>query len=214
MALANGRGLKAIQGSLSLDFEESGNCTEIIPTIHRRLGEWWDKVKARNAAKDGFVLRILEDQWTREDAEHFGVDWTDLPCPRLSVRLSHPALSHGSTGCTKVRRTMLPWFVGIQEDHETLDMPDGGTWSQLSAAYRDLLLEPTSPSGLGNLYSKVPYAFPAALPLTGLGAISNALVGRIRWDSPMVRAELDPASTIVAHSQFPLSGRIKKHRNL
>jgi hypothetical protein len=191
MALASGRGMNTIQGSLSLDEEVAGNCTEIIPTIHRRLGEWWDRVKARNAAKDGFVLRVLDEQWTRDDANHFGVDWTNQPCPRLAIRLSHPALPHGSTNCTAVRRTMLPWFVGIQEDHETLDMAEGGSWSQLSAAHRDLLPGPSSPSGLGNLYSKIPYAFPAALPLTGLGAISDALVGRVRWDSPVVRAELN-----------------------
>jgi len=34
------------------------------------------------------------------------------------------------------------------------------------------------------MYGKMPYAFPAAFQITGLGAISDALVGRIKYDDP------------------------------
>ena len=37
----------------------------------------------------------------------------------------------------------------------------------------------------------IPNRFPAALPVTGLGALSDALVGRQPWDSPLVLKERD-----------------------
>ncbi|PYH95568.1 hypothetical protein BO71DRAFT_286273, partial [Aspergillus ellipticus CBS 707.79] len=63
--------------------------------------------------------------------------------------------------------------------------------SELAAAHRDMVPGPKSPSGLANRYSTIPYTFPAALPLTGLGAISDALVGRVKWTNPAVLIELN-----------------------
>ena len=28
------------------------------------------------------------------------------------------------------QRTILPWFIGVGNDHVTLDIPDSGTWSE------------------------------------------------------------------------------------
>jgi hypothetical protein len=50
-----------------------------------------------------------------------------------------PHLPHGALGPAKsARRTMLPWFVGLQDDLELLKVVEGGTWSDLSVAHRDL----------------------------------------------------------------------------
>ena len=79
-----------------------------------------------------------------------------------------------------------------------LDNPGSGTWSELAAAHRNLTPGPSSPSGLHDMFGSVPYAFPAATQITGLGAVSDALVGRVRWDNPAVVAEqtllFDPAT--------------------
>jgi hypothetical protein len=68
---------------------------------------------------------------------------------------------------------------------------ESGTWGELAAAHRDLIPGPTSPSGLANWYATVPYAFPAAVPFTSLSPVSDALIGRRRWDAPDVIEELD-----------------------
>jgi hypothetical protein len=52
----------------------------------------------------------------------------------------------------------------------------------LSAIYRDLIAVFFSPSGLANCYGVIPFAFPAAVELEGLKAISDALVCRRRHD--------------------------------
>jgi len=82
---------------------------------------------------------------------------------------------------------MLPWFCGLQGDHETLEVI--GTWSDLHAAHRDMVATRLSPSGLPNNYGAILFAFPAATQLRGLGALSDALVCRYRHDTFTVVSE-------------------------
>ena len=71
-----------------------------------------------------------------------------LPCRALDARITLPHLPHGSTGtCKADRRTTLPWFVAIQEDHSAHEVPEGGTWEELAAAQRALTPGPSSPYG-------------------------------------------------------------------
>jgi hypothetical protein len=88
-----------------------------------------------------------------------------------------------------VRRTILPWFVAIQDDHETMETVKMGTWKEIADAHRDLKAAPRSPSGKPNVYGDIPYRFPASLPLILKSPLSNALVGRTRWDKPDVSEE-------------------------
>jgi hypothetical protein len=73
-------------------------------------------------------------------------------CTKLltgDVRLSFPALPHGSTGpCTIVQRTVLPWFMAIKDDHITLDTAESGSWNDIANAHCELMNAPRTPSGL------------------------------------------------------------------
>lgn len=188
--IATNRGASMIQGTVSLDDEDDSNCTEILPGMHRHLHTWWDRVVARGKDTNGFVHRISTDVYSNDDIDFFGIDWTKQPCPRGGIRVTLPHLPHGAQGpssCT--RRTMLPWFVAVQDDHEQLETVEAGTWSQLATAHRDLVAPHSSPSGLSNRYGAIPYRFPAAVELVGISALSDALVCRRRWDSPAVVAD-------------------------
>ena len=72
---------------------------------------------------------------------------------------------------------------------ETLEVTESGTWSDLSVVHQDLIADQLSPSGLANRYGAIPFAFPAAVELNELGAISDALVARRRHDNPTVVGE-------------------------
>ena len=190
--LAKERGSAMIQGSLSLDNEDEENCTVILAGMYRKLGEWWQRCCDRGQETDGFVHRITETMFTREDATVLGVDWKRVPCMRGEVRVTVPQLPHGADGpATTTRRTMLPWFVGLQEDLESLEVIEGGTWSDLAEVHRDLVSPKATPSGLANRYGAILYRFPAAVEVIGLGALSDALVCRRRWSSPDVLRERD-----------------------
>ena len=181
-----GRGENMIQGTLSLDDEDDANCTEMLLGMKRHLKDWWELCVERGVATDGFVHRFEGPVFTKADSIRFGIDWVPTPCKKGDVRISIPHLPHGATGpATRVRRTMFPWFVGIQDDNESLEVIEGGTWSDLSRAHRDLMAPKATPSGLANRYGAIPYKFPAAVEVTGLGGLSDALCGRIRWTSPL-----------------------------
>jgi hypothetical protein len=190
--LASHRGANMIQGSVSLDDEDESSCTVILAGMQNQLAAWWDRIVERGQETNGFVHRITETMFTREDADALGVDWKKVPCKRGEVRITSPYLPHGADGpSTRTRRTMLPWFVGLQDDLTTLEVVEGGTWEMLSEVHRDLTAPRATPSGLANRYGSIPYKFPAAVEVAGLGALSDALVCRRRWDSPAVLRDRD-----------------------
>ena len=190
----SGRGVNALQGSLALSDEDSGNCTELLLGMHREIATWHGRLIDRGYAKDGYVQRIDAEMWTKDDEAHFGYGWAKQICRFGDVRLSLPGLPHGSTGpATAQRVNILPWFVAIGDDHQTLDTAESGTWDDLSRCHRDFHSGTKTPSGLPNSTygGRVDHMFPATVRLGHLGAISDALVGQTRWDTVDVRRELD-----------------------
>jgi hypothetical protein len=184
------RGASMIQGTVSLDNEEEDDCTIILPGMHHHIDEWAKRIEDRGLSSDAFVHRITADHFNEDDAKAFGTSWTPQPCGAGQVRITLPHLPHGALGPTKrTRRTMLPWYVGLQADMETLEVAESGTWFDLNAAHRDLTAAQLSPSGLANRYGAIPFAFPAAVELHGLGAISDALVAVRRHDKETVIGE-------------------------
>jgi hypothetical protein len=188
------RGWFQIQGTVSLDDEQDDDCTEILPGMHKKISPWHAKLKDRAAegavSLSGLVSNITKEMFNEDDKKEFDTNWTAVPCSAGEVRITQPHLPHGAKGPAKrKRRTMLPWFVALQEDLYHLEVTEGGTFEDLAKAHRDLTSGPRTPSGLANRYGDIPFAFSAAVPLTGLGQISDALVGRVKYDRATVVAE-------------------------
>lgn len=71
-------------------------------------------------------------------------------------------------------------------DHDS-ETTEGGAWEQLSAAHSKIFV-------LGhcrNKHATVPFGFPAAAQITGLGPISDTLTGPKRWNYPGIIELLD-----------------------
>ncbi|KAI9889933.1 MAG: hypothetical protein M1814_004656 [Vezdaea aestivalis] len=190
--LLSGRGANMIQGSVSLDDELPGEATEILPGFHKIAGEWWDEIGKDPQTKRGVVMRFEDRHWTQAHKERFGLDWKSVLCQQGDVRITHPAIPHGSGGpCTQVRRTVLPWYVAVRSDHEHLEVEAGGTWSQLQEAHQNMTAPPATPSGLPNMYGAIEYRFPAAVAVLPVGHLSQALCCLKKWTDPAVLAERD-----------------------
>lgn len=191
--LETGRGGNIVQGSVSLDDEtaETG-CTVIVPGMHRRLGEWWSDVVQRSdqGQLKGVSGRVhnVKPLWHSDDAAKYG-DWTPVPCRRGDIRITKPELLHGSTATTAIRRTILPWFVGVGEDGKSLDTAESGTWEDLCLAHTGQRAPFSSPSGHPNMYGAIPHRFTPATRLCLESAVSQALVCARPWDDPAVVRE-------------------------
>jgi hypothetical protein len=79
----------------------------------------------------------------------------------------------------------------------------------LSMAHRNLIAGRLSPSGLPNRYGTIPFAFPAAVELHGLGAISDALVARRHHNRETVVGEkvIIPKGSTEQRQQYIASWR-------
>ena len=68
-----------------------------------------------------------------------------------------------------------------------MEVLESGTWDDLAKSHLELTSAPRTPSGLANHYGDIAYAFPAAVPLAGPGAILDTLVARYRSNNPAVK---------------------------
>jgi hypothetical protein len=79
----------------------------------------------------------------------------------------------------------------LSDDLQQLKTLKSGIWTELIETYRDLFPAKSTLSGFSNRYSKVFYAFPAAVTISGLGMLSDAIVCRVKWNDPDILHERD-----------------------
>ncbi|MCJ1264258.1 hypothetical protein MMC22_004129 [Lobaria immixta] len=89
------------------------------------------------------------------------------------------------------KESIFPHLTAVEDDLETLEIRESGDFEQVSRAHR--YLERPFRTHAGSIISPtdLPYRFPPTVPLTGLGALSDVLVCRHRWDNPMALDERD-----------------------
>jgi hypothetical protein len=115
--------------------------------------------------------------FTKEDEKEFNTKWTFQPCKRNDARITQFTFPHGSdSSVTGIRRTMLPWFVKVHDDHSSFEIFESGTWEAFSEAYRDFKAPLSTSSGLSNRYGAILYRFPAVMEITGISPLSDTLI--------------------------------------
>ena len=214
-----GWGKNAIQGSVSLDDEAPGNCTEIIPGFHHHLKQWWDGVVEEKRDTNGDVHSFTSKVWSVKDEETYG-SFQPAPCLRGGVRLTRPEILHGSSktvlssvhslqGGHEIRRTILPWYMGVKEDGLTLDNPHAGTWAELSAAHIQQLQPKLTPSGKPTSNWPISGRFPGTQVLRPEDPVSQALVCQLAWTDPAVEVR---ANQILGEDRSPAQRLILRSR--
>ncbi|KAF8453402.1 hypothetical protein BDZ91DRAFT_808010 [Kalaharituber pfeilii] len=192
-----GRGRNRIQTSLTLSQETAENCTIIVPGFHNHIKDCQGRLRSKggkNIDHNGNTLKT-DGIFTAGDKLKYG-DFVPAICGPGDIRISRPEIIHGSAsnkaGKAETSRWVVnPWFVGIQDDHETLDVPESGSWTTVAAAHRDLMATNGTPSGQINIHGYPTHRFPAAVALRHISALSDALIGQRRWDDPAVLIEAD-----------------------
>ena len=139
-----GRGERRIQSSFTLNQETDINCTLVIPGFHKHIQNWLNEaIKCESTAKlpDDHSTNCLKTRkvYLLSDKRKYG-DFVPAVCGSGDIRLSRAEIIYGlnsnKAGRAETERWAVnPWFVAIQPDHETLDVPECGTWSTLSAVH-------------------------------------------------------------------------------
>jgi hypothetical protein len=181
----SGRGLNMVQGSVSVDDETEDNCTLLVLGFQHVIHEWWGRVTARGKATSGHTTNA-KNIYLPEDRQSFG-PLVPVPCKRGAIRITRPDIMHGSTSKARSRRrTLFAWFCGIRPDHQTLDLEESETWSEVSACHQSFTAPMKSTSGEGFRYGRPTIPFPATTRMASTSAVGDALVGSKRWTDPQV----------------------------
>ncbi|KAF8456564.1 hypothetical protein BGX38DRAFT_1139770 [Terfezia claveryi] len=171
------RVISMIQGNMSLDNEDDDGCTMLVKGFHRHIYSWWERVIQRGISRHTKTGNTnVKDLYCLDDQIHYGI--------RANT------MSTWSQGASTTAGD-FPWFTGIQEDRETLDMAGAETWSQVSTYHRDLEVPKKQASGkAATSYGGQCNSLLPKITLPGACSISNALVGRIKWSDILVQREL------------------------
>ena len=90
----------------------------------------------------------------------------------------------------RTMRGILPGFIAVNKNGETLEQPHLQSVSGLAASHRIMALPLGYPKELQNEYKSAPLRFPAKGELGCLGLLSDALLGRREWGSADVKTKI------------------------
>ena len=187
----NHKGVSLIQKFILLDSEWKNDCTEMLLDMQNHLSNWWKNVQARlqvwdRTASDGLIHWIIHHKWTKKNITKYGLDFKLQFCCKNQIQVSLLHLLHEAQSSKDIHQTVLPWYIRITVNHKILNISEFSTWNELFAAHQDLVSESSSSSSLHNLFDTPPYPFSAAVQVTELRSISDALVDQLHWRNSVV----------------------------
>ena len=174
--LKSERGGSTVQTGISLDDEFEGGCTIVVPGFHRHIGEWWGKVLGRGKGRNGLVQSV-KDLYLKEDEEMYG-SFMPVVCKRGDIWMTLASMIHGSTGgCVRRRRVVRPWLVGVESDHDGLEIGESRSWAEVSQAHTDMRTMKVGATGHHHMFGVGDGRFAGCVEIRGVSGIGDALVG-------------------------------------
>ena len=186
--LSSGKGESLVQTAVSMNDECKDRCTIIVSEFHKHIKEWWSKVVSRKKATNGYQHSV-EHIYEEQDEDKYG-EFKEVRCKRGDVRMTMASIIHGSTkGCDHDRKVVFPWLMGIEKDHESLELYGTCSWEEASRSHRDMTAIKKEPSGQSHHFGIGEEKFSASIELREISALSDALLGARRWNSKSVIRE-------------------------
>ncbi len=184
-----------IQELISLNNEKKKDCTKMLLRMQHHLDNWWKDVQQRLAEKekkssDELIHWIIYNEWTKKDIQKYKIDFVPQSCHCEEVKVSLSHLSHRAQTVQRTWQIILLWYVRISEDHETLNISEFETWSQLLSAHCDLVFDSSSFFALYNMFDVLSYSFSAVIQLTDLSSISDTLIDHVCWTNLIIISHL------------------------
>ena len=184
--LEAGIGFSQLTSSISLDQEFEDGCTIVVPGFYKRIKEWQQRRKDRGIRPAGTTTDASSSSYNEQDIAIFGSP-KPYPCSKYGIRLTLPSNIHGSTKLTLQRRRVLySWHTRVAANGHDLEIPGQHSVEELCRCHRDLEAPTRGVAGELVTHSRPPFRFPAAISMESSSALGDALIGRRKWDDPMV----------------------------
>ena len=167
-----------------------------LPKIHKYLSKWNKRVKYRTPAneREKGQIFIPEDlDIDPLDMDHFNTRWESFNSQAGDMHFMHGLLPFIHKGpCESNVSVLFSCLMRIKDNGFDLEYPAYGTVWDVTSALRKQTSVVRCETFLESLGEDVYTGkFPPSLELTGLGAISDALVGRRDWEDPEVVGEVE-----------------------
>jgi hypothetical protein len=88
------------------------------------------------------------------------------------------------------KKLVFPWFLEMFKDDKYFELIEAAKPPEIMLAYRNRNSLLTYPTGLANIGFVLSLTFSSAPILSGLGVLSDALLGRRSYDNAIVAAEI------------------------
>jgi len=185
----SGRGRNIVQGALALDNENEENCTVVVKGFHRKMSQWYERIKERQQEIPNGETTDLKILYTAADKAEFG-DYEPVPCNASEIRITFPMIPHGSTSkANSNRRDIYPWWTGILSDHFTLDNEESENYDEIAICHLHRTRCKKSPSGRTAKAYLSGEEFEATVDLPFSSYIGDALVGKRKWNTAPVERQ-------------------------
>ena len=126
------------------------------------------------------------DKWNKDDIAKYS-DFVPVLCYASDVRITCLDILYSSTGpASIVQRTMLLWYIKVQSDLKNLEVTEAGTVQEVVKHHKDLTMSSKSPSSYAARYGTTPYHFLVAVKMNIGNPLSDTLIGKANWDSPLM----------------------------
>ena len=168
-----------IQGSVSLNEENTQNYTILVKGFHQNIADWWKELKWRDLQTDGFIHKLeASDKWNKDNIAKYS-DFVLVLCYASDVRITCLDILHSSTSLASiVQRTMLLWYIKVQSDLKNLKVTEAGTVQEVVKHHKDLMMSSKSPSNYAARYSTTPYCFLTVVEINIRNPLSDTLISK------------------------------------
>jgi hypothetical protein len=175
-----------ISDEICIDTDDNEHCAESVPGFKDHWRQWLETQNRKfeeNAPTCCFTTGEGAD--LEEFLEAKQLRWRPMKCGAGSVLLFEPRMPIRFKFIVETtRRSLAVRFIGIGEDQ---NLECGDSWNEISLSHVRL----EGPRKLRTDKESFSFAFSLAVEVFGLGSLSDALIGRRKWDSELVRQERD-----------------------
>ena len=177
---------------MSFEDEQADDSTMVWPGMHKSLENWFKGLVERSDYRENLqkhVFYIRPHYITAGERKAFG-SFQSRPVQKGGALFFNSSIPYGHSRAKHKRKMVFSWFLEMLEGEEYFELLEAGDPKEVMQAHQSHRSPTTYPTGMPNKGFALPSPFYSTPALTGLGAISDALLGRRPYTDGFVSMDL------------------------